>query len=108
MPENLAIAGYWWALAFAAELAYRRLRRALRLSVRTTAFHVVKTGSTPVGRATPCEQCNFYSDLKVSRARWLGHWNRRGMFADAEIQRRVSTRLVCVEHYLEYCSLPRC
>lgn len=27
-------------------------QRALRLSVRTTAFHVVKTGSTPVGRAT--------------------------------------------------------
>ena len=26
-------------------------RGALRLSVRTTAFHVVKTGSTPVGRA---------------------------------------------------------
>jgi hypothetical protein len=26
-------------------------QRALRLSVRTTAFHVVKTGSTPVGRA---------------------------------------------------------
>ena len=45
------------ALAINNEPAYRAAVRpnrankcALRLSVRTTAFHVVKTGSTPVGR----------------------------------------------------------
>lgn len=41
--------------------------RALRLSVRTTAFHVVKTGSTPVGRATsPIYVVVFWTELLLS------------------------------------------
>ncbi len=38
-------------LAMATVHPYRSPQRALRLSVRTAAFHVAETGSTPVGRA---------------------------------------------------------
>jgi hypothetical protein len=39
-------------LAERREARYMARQRALRLSVRTTAFHVVKAGSIPAGRAT--------------------------------------------------------
>ena len=53
LPVRLAKAGQatYRGRALAAA-KHGRIPRALRLSVRTTAFHVVKTGSIPVGRAT--------------------------------------------------------
>jgi hypothetical protein len=51
---------------------------ALRLSVRTTAFHVVKTGSTPVGRAT-FRLVHKIKRLVVDICRFLLHFNTSGI-----------------------------
>src|SRR5687767_10458980 len=50
-------------LALLGEAPYRAASRALRLSVRTAAFHVAKTGSIPVGRANNTKMTQYLFEV---------------------------------------------
>jgi hypothetical protein len=53
-------------LAMAPVRPYRKPQRALRLSVRTAAFHVAETGSTPVGRTNTFICHLFFSFFRLN------------------------------------------
>ena len=85
-------------LAKAAEPPYRAATRkqgALRLSVRTTAFHVVKTGSTPVGRAILSMPQSVASS---PRDEVIGSVHSPRMAIDAERPRKLAVSDRCGQH----------